>query len=207
MLALVLACSLAVGVTGAWFTDGVGLADPVTSGNYGFGKVDIALDGAVTISQTVASGDISKMVDGDKITIADTVAFTNSSTVDIYYVLDVDYTITISSGAQFDAADLTSWLGLTAAPQDATGYKAAGAAITHTALGGDKVLNSAGAANGKTGTFSITINVKLAAIQAGNVASEANANEAFKIALSDNTYALPSGAWTTMKGDYDSAHA
>ncbi len=158
LLSLLLALSLILTATGAWFTDS---ANGEGNTTIKFGKVDVNVNGTATFTKEHKA---ELTVDGCSWTI-NGLTLENASTVDVYYSYKVTVAMdglteeevayfTIPAGASADAVKLAAG---TAAP----------------ALSDIKVeFNSNGAMNGSAKTGTLKITVKIAAIQADHVTAE-----------------------------------
>ena len=193
ILSLLLVLSMIMGITGAWFTDKVEFTD-AESESLGFGRVNIEGTGETTIGYTIyektgdpKGNDYSQLIDGDKITITDSLSVANNSNVEILYfvIQTLDVEVTPPQGLvlnSFTKEDVLSWvkkgektLGEFLDRQDygallISGSLASGGEIPVDDLfNGDYVVDSEGHANDKVGTFKITATANVYAVQKGNL--------------------------------------
>ena len=198
VLSLLLVLSMVLGLTGAWFTDKVENSE-VSSGSLSFGKVDINGSGVYSITPVTYESNPALFVDGDKITIADGLTIANSSTVKIIYLVERQISVSVTS-EDFDEEDIAAWfktagdVALADMQSVSYGHAAIGGTVTVGTLGaGEYLFHSEdaqhnGQANGLTGSFVVTANVKVYAVQEGhlkgadNNATLANVKEAFAAA-------------------------
>lgn len=155
VMALLLVASIALAATGAWFTD---KAKGDGNATITFGKVDVNVEGTATLTKSHTA---NLTVDGCSWEITG-LTMTNSSTVDIYYAYSVSVEITgledaekayftIPEGSSLDCAKLTAGT----APAEVGELKVE--------------FDSDGAMNGSEKTATITVTVKIAAIQADHL--------------------------------------
>lgn len=162
VMAFLLVASIVLAATGAWFTDkasGTGSAD-VT-----FGKVDVGVTGTATLTKA-HTGTLT--VDGCSWSISG-LTLENSSTVDIYYA----YTVTVEVSGD-DLTETEKGYFTVTNSNAAVECEKLTAGTAFSALKGMSVaFDSKGVMNGSSKTATITVTVKVAAIQADHIEEEA----------------------------------
>lgn len=177
LLSLLLVLSLVLTVTGAWFTD-KDSASGTTS--LDFGKVDVAA-GTVTLTPTLAT--TGKLQPGDTITVSGTVSST--STVPLWVrataVVEIKLGSTVVSASTYGITGASvAFTGLGTKDTTVDGY-AWEAGNKNSALSATITMptdnTSFNALNGNAQKLTVTVTVKIAAVQSGNITKDVAATQ------------------------------
>ncbi len=162
ILAVLLVLSMVLGLTGAWFTS---KDEKDGNANVQFGKVAVAVGGTIAATKCTES---ELAVDNCSWTI-NGATLTTESTVDMYYMYNVDAKVLDNTDAEVTDETIKSYFTI-------TGTVASNKAVLWSTgtempkLQDVKVVfNSKGAMNGKTETYKIKVTVSVKAIQAAHI--------------------------------------